>query len=299
MPAGSRALILFSLGFFLAGCGGRGRQELLENELRARDVQMRELLNELGKSEWRGDGLRREVDVLRKGGSILPEHAGPLFGLRRIVLGRSTGGVDDDGLPGDEALIVFLEPRDTDDHIIKVPGSRLLLTVLEINFQGLKVPLCAYDFNPEQLRKSWKEGLLSTGYYLRIPWKVFPRTENLRIVARLLLPDERVFEADRDIKVGLVPGKSLPDPSYPLPLEMGPPPVFMPGPGPELGPPPGIFPGPGPILPPPVKEAPAHHWQPVGRPKTAIQPISQWEPASLVGAVKLGIPQSNDVPPLP
>lgn len=299
MAAGCRlnaVLLLAGLGFALAGCGGRGRQDLLEAELRSRDIQVRELLKELGKSEWRGDGLRREVDVLRKGGQVLPEHA-PVFGLRRIVMGRSTGGVDDDTLPGDELLIVSLEPRDADDHIIKVPGSKLLVMVLEINFQGLKVPLSTHEFGPDQLRRNWKEGLLSTGYYLRIPWKIFPRSENLRIVARLILPDDRVFEADKDIKVRLVPGKSLPDPIPPVPLE-GPPvegPPLIPEPGLELAPPPKLLPGPE--LPIPGKETPVT-WHPVNRHGRELHPAT-WQPASLVGAVKLGMPLPPGLPPGP
>jgi hypothetical protein len=267
---------------------------LLENELRARDVQLRELLNEMGRSEARGAALRHEVDALRQGAKILPEHAGAFFGLRRITLGRGTGGLDDDTLPGDEALAIFIEPRDTDEHIIKVPGSRLTVHVVEINHQGLKFPFCAWEFDPEKTRQSWRESLISTGYYLKIPWKDFPRMENLRVIVRMILPDERVFEADKDIKVRLVPGKSV-SPVFPVPPEMGPPPKLMPDAAPELGPPPALLPGPE--LAPPPGAAPARHWQPTGRPKAAVQPPGRWEPAPLYEAIKLGRPLIADLPP--
>jgi hypothetical protein len=285
MPAGRHLSFLAFLALaapLAVGCGNSTRQELLENELRARDFQLRELVGELGKAELRDDALRHEVDILRRGGNVPPE-ATAMFGLRRIVLGRGTGGVDNDGLPGDEALAIYIEPRDTDDHVIKVPGSRCLVTVLEINHQGLKCPLSSWELDAEQLRQCYRESLLSTGYYLRLPWRVFPHTENLRVIVRLLLPDERVYEADKDIKVRLVPGKSVREPAPPD----GPPlPLF---PGPEVGPPPAVSPK---TLPPPLptpKEKPAARG-PAEKSPPPVQPAARWEPASLVGTVRLGIP---------
>jgi hypothetical protein len=187
----------------LAGC--RHKNDLLENELRERDKQFREALNELGKAEHRSDAQQREIDALRKGAPITPEQAAQTFGLKRIALARGTGGVDNDGLPGDEALQVILEPRDADDHVIKAPGTLYVLAV-EINQQGLKTPFSSWTVPGDKLRQSWKQGLLSTGYSLILPWKNFPQTENLRIVARLITPDGRVYEADKDVRVRLVPG---------------------------------------------------------------------------------------------
>jgi hypothetical protein len=159
----------------------------------------------LGRAEHRSDAQQREIEALRKGAPITPEQAAQTFGLKRISFGRGTGGVDSDSLPGDEALQIILEPRDSDDHIIKAPGTLYVLAV-EINQQGLKTPISAWTVTPDQLRQSWKQGLLSTGYSLILPWKYFPQTENLRIVGRLVTPDGRMFETDKDIKVRLVPG---------------------------------------------------------------------------------------------
>src|SRR5687767_15118264 len=105
MKAGCRssffllALVLLSSPA-VSGC--KKNNDLLENELRARDIQYREALDELGKAELRNDSLYRENEALRKGSKLTPEQAAQTFGLRRIVLGRGTGGTDEDGLPGDE-----------------------------------------------------------------------------------------------------------------------------------------------------------------------------------------------------
>src|SRR5262249_31204654 len=52
---------------------------------------------------------------------------------------------------------------------------------------------------------SWRGGLLATGYFLVFPWKVFPTTEKVRVLVQFTMPDGRVFEADRDVVVRVVP----------------------------------------------------------------------------------------------
>lgn len=205
----------------LAGCKSR---ELVENELRARDIQYREALEVLGRTEAQKEALERENQALRQGAKVTPEQAASMFGLRRIVLGRTTGGYDNDGLPGDESLQVIVEPRDVADHALKAPG-RLHITALEINFQGVKTPIGEWSLAPEQVRQSWKQGLLSTGYYLILPWKTPPQSENIRVVVKLTLPDGRIYETDKDVKVRLMPGRSARPPEV-LPSE--PSPIFVP-----------------------------------------------------------------------
>lgn len=194
-----------ALSLVAAAQGCRHNKDLLENELRDRDKQYREALEELGKAEHRSDAQQREIEALRRGATISPELAAQTFGLKRITFGRGTGGVNNDSAPGDEALQIVLEPRDSDDHIIKAPGVLYVLAV-EVNTQGLKTPFSSWTVPEAKLRQSWKQGLLNTGYSLILPWLNLPQTENVRVVARLVTPDGRIFETDKDIRVHLVPG---------------------------------------------------------------------------------------------
>jgi hypothetical protein len=223
------AFFLLFLPLLCLSAGCRNKTDLVESELRTREKMYRDALTEQQLSEARIDSLQREVEALRKGAKITPEQAASTFGVKRVVLGRSTGGRDNDGLPGDELLEVVVEPRDEADHAIKAPGT-LQIFALEVSPQGVKTPLCMWDIPAEQLHKSWKQGLLSTGYTLSLPWKVLPTTETVRVIVRLTTPDQRIYEADKDIKVRLVPGAVLKrvDEVVPLP---GPPdagPVLVP-----------------------------------------------------------------------
>jgi hypothetical protein len=218
------AFFLLFLPILCISAGCRNKTDAVEAELRTREKMYRDALEGQQLAEARIDAQQREIDALRKGAAISPEHAASTFGLKRIVLGRGTGGRDNDNLPGDELLEVVVEPRDESDHTIKAPGC-LQIYALEVSPQGVKTPLCMWDIPAEQLHKSWKQGLLSTGYVLTMPWKVLPTTEMVRVIVRMTTPDQRCYEADKDIKVRLVPGavlKRADEMIVPGPPEMGP-----------------------------------------------------------------------------
>lgn len=220
------AFFLLFLPILCMSAGCRNKTDAVEAELRTRDQMYRDAMRDQQLAEARIDALQREVDALRKCAPITPEQAASTFGVRKIVLGRGTGGRDNDNVPGDEVLEVIVEPQDEAGHAIKAPGS-VQIYALEVSPQGVKTPLCMWDIPPEQVHKSWKQGLFSTGYTFTLPWKVLPITETVRVVVRFETPDHRVFEADRDIKVHIVPGavqKRMQEtaPSCPAPPEVGP-----------------------------------------------------------------------------
>ncbi len=132
------------------------------------------------------------------------------YGIKEIVLGRLTGGYDDDRCPGDEGLQVALEPHDFDGHSLKVPGC-LSVLALEVSQEGLKRPLCSWEVTPQQLRKTWRGGLLGSGYYVQLPWKTWPTTTKIRVIVQFKMADGRVFEADKDVTIHLQPA-AMPHP---------------------------------------------------------------------------------------
>ncbi len=220
---------------FLAGCRNC---DLVEAELRSRESDLRELRADLARAEGENEALMHEVGALRQGTSskITPELASQTYTLKQVVLGRGTGGYDEDNCPGDEALQVVLEPRDSDGHSIKAPGA-LHVEAQEITPEGLKIPLSSWEIPPHQLRRSWRSGLLSTGYVVVLPWQNWPSSEKIRVIARFTLADGRVFEADKDVTIRLAPAAYRKTAPLPHPLD---------GPGP-------VLPEPDETLPPPRK----------------------------------------------
>ncbi len=102
----------------------------------------------------------------------------------------------------------------------------LVVQALEVDSQGLKKPLSSWMVPEEQLRRNWRSGLLTTGYFVVLPWQNPPTSEKLRVVARFTLADGRLFEADKDVTIHLpaalhqrtIPGGSvIPHDGPPLP----------------------------------------------------------------------------------
>lgn len=258
-----RCLMVCCLGVLLvfAACGCRSC-DCVESELRARENDVRELRAELDRCGVYNQTLQQEVQALR-GQLGVPLHGPPpaAYPVQVLTLGRQTGGRSNDIVPGDDALQVQVEPRDPDGQVIKAPGQ-LLVLAQEITREGIKRPLSSWMIPPEAVRKSWVNGLLTTGYLLNLPWKIWPTNEKLRVTAQFQLPDGRVFEADRDVTVRLVPinqrpavvpntnpnSASEPAPAPPAKGDSGP--MLLPAPRlidpakPDTPPPPAEVPGP-------------------------------------------------------
>lgn len=204
--------LLFGSVLAAGASGCRGNCALVESQLRDKECQLRELRDEVDRCGAYNQALEQELRNLRGDGADGVERGIPSYPVRSVKLGRGTGGRDEDGLPGDEALEIHLEPRDPEGQVVRVPGS-LHVQAVEVPADGVKRPLSSWDISQGQLQRSWKSGLLSTGYVVVLPWKVWPSTEKVRITAQFRLADGRLFEDDKDVTVRVVPAGQRPAPA--------------------------------------------------------------------------------------
>jgi hypothetical protein len=225
-----RAAFVFCLSLAITSCRPAQKYDAIENELRGRERELAEAKNDLAYARQLNDAYQS------RGEPGCPTPAGSNgVAVQDLVLGSGTGGVDDDGNPGDESFQVVVVPRDLDTTPIKVPG-KLTVKAYEIGRDGIKTCIGTWDITPEQLRRTWRGGLLATGYFVPLAWDKPPATERVRLAVRFTTLDGKAFEADRDVSVRpLLAGRLLP------PLNELPPRGFeaLPGPrGPEELPPP-------------------------------------------------------------
>jgi len=210
----------------LSGCRNCDK---VEAELRRRETELRETKDELDHAKCMNESLMHQLGSVHSanigGNPICAEQVTAAAGVVKLTLGRQTGGYREENC-ADDALQVVLEPRDCDDHAMKVLGT-VRIAALEVGKDGVKKPLCAWDLSTVQLGRTWKSGLWGSGYYVILPWKTRPTTEKLRIIAQLVLSDGRIFEADKDVTVRL-PRNGAVDPD-PLPA-----PRAVPADGPSL-----------------------------------------------------------------
>lgn len=217
----------------LTGCHS-ARQELLEIELRERERQVEELKAKAGVLESEYRALEAELEAVQRQLAReqkerdKPPSAGALVFVKRVTLGRLTGGFrKDPKATYDDALQVLIEPRDADDSVVKAPGS-VRIDVFEISAQGLKTPLSQWELTPRELRGTWDAPLIGgPAYRVTLPWKAVPTTDKIRVVVRFTSLDGAVFEAERDATVTPPrprrPGLPAPDvepqlPGQPVPI---------------------------------------------------------------------------------
>jgi hypothetical protein len=266
------------ISLLLTGCKSNKRYDLLEAELRTRNRELAEARQALDQSRTINRAYESAQGSALPGTPVHPVSAGTGAGcpVREIALGRGTGGVDDDGAPGDECLMVVIVPTDEDRSAVKVP-ARATVAAWEVTTQGIKTPIGAWEVPADRLRPTWRSGLLATGYFVSLPWQTYPTTNKVRVAVRLTTTDGRVFEADRDVLVNPVPQAIPIAPVLPYPITPGvpypAPPVPTPGREPLLPgtPPPGV----PSVLPPGVEELPPPMGLPQGRGAQLLPPVKQ------------------------
>lgn len=198
-----RLVVVVLLASLTVSCRAitRNPYDRIEAELRTRERELAETRAELENARLLNDAYSRSPRFP----ATTDEGPLPFQPLKEIVIGSGTGGVDNDQLPGDEALKVIVVPRDGDASAVKVPAN-VTVFAYEIAKNGTKTAIGRWDVSADVLRRTWKSGIFSTGYYLALQWDQLPVHERVRVQVRFQTLDGRVFEADRDITVRLVPG---------------------------------------------------------------------------------------------
>jgi hypothetical protein len=204
------------------GCRSAQRYEGIEAELRTRERELAEARIELRNARQLNEIYERQHHG-PPAGAVIANGGAPNIPLRDITLGRGTGGVDDDGRPGDETLQVVIVPKDDDGTAVKVP-AKATVQAWAVGTDGIKTSIGRWEVSPEHLRKTWRSGLLSTGYFVPLQWQCPPGTERVRIAVRLTTLDGRPYETDRDVTVR-PPGGVEPVYQPPPPLAQPPLPV--------------------------------------------------------------------------
>ena len=177
--------------------GKQEKQDLLEAELRTREREILEARSEL---QYLRQNLELQQRVPSTCPPVVPTTLGTGQTLKSITLGNGTGGFDQDGIPGDESLQVVIVPKDADGTASKALGHATV-TAYEITPEGIKRPIGRWEVSNDQLRKSWKQGLITSGYHVPLQWDRPPTTDRLRVSVTFVSADGRPFETDRDVSV--------------------------------------------------------------------------------------------------
>ncbi|MCA9151747.1 MAG: hypothetical protein KDA92_20730 [Planctomycetales bacterium] len=129
--------------------------------------------------------------------------------VTRIVLNsRLTGGYDFDGQPGDEGLMVVVEPQNRAGQYVALPGD-LMIVVSDPTQAGPAARLAKWEFDASETVPHLKKSLLGRGIHLQLPWPNRPPdTAHLRVTVQYRNPAGRLLAAHRDFQVDLIANRA-------------------------------------------------------------------------------------------
>ena len=200
---GTPTRLLLSLAALAAGCTTPAQVERLEAELRDQHDRLTAQAEALDSARTERDALRQQRDRLLAGKApvVHPEQADLLARVNRLAINTwMTGGQNTDDSPGDDELVVLVQPRDADNEPVKLPGT-LELRLSDPAAPEGSDPLGSWKFAPDECRQRWLNSMLSRGFLFRLPWQTPPTRDRLLLHARFDTTDGRRFDADALIHV--------------------------------------------------------------------------------------------------
>jgi len=189
-----------------AGCASRGQMDILESRLRQQDDSITQLQNQLSTSHSQLQAAHRESDELKTQladgtRTARVEQVSALGQVEGIELNRFlTGGLDRDGVVGDEIFSAVVVPTDSQGNLVKAPGS-VSVTLFDLSRPEAQQRIGHWEFTQKQCDSLWHSGFLGSGYIVRVPWQERPQSANLLVHARLKTIDGRQFDTSQSIHI--------------------------------------------------------------------------------------------------
>lgn len=117
----------------------------------------------------------------------------------RIEIDRLSGGYDEDGLPGDEGVVVYLRPIDAEGDVVKATGE-IEIQLWDLAASTEEVLIGQYVLDAVHARKLWHGKFMTYHYTIRCPWRERPprhdevtvRVQFTDYVSGEVLTDQRV-----------------------------------------------------------------------------------------------------------
>jgi hypothetical protein len=197
---------MLGLAAVAVGCASRGQIDILESRLRQQEDSITQLQGQLSTSQSQLQAARRETEDLNaqlaaKTRTARVEQVSALGQVEAIELNKYlTGGLDRDGIPGDDLFSAVIVPTDSQGNLVKVPGA-VSLTLFDLSLPEPQQRIGRWEYSAQQSESLWHSGFLGSGYLVRVPWQQPPHSANLLVHARLKTIDGRQFDTSQSIRI--------------------------------------------------------------------------------------------------
>jgi len=122
--------------------------------------------------------------------------------VTKIVLNpKLTGGYNLDGQPGDEGIMVVIEPQNESAEYVDASGP-ISIVLLDPAYAGEQAFISRWDFDSTEAAKTLKRSLLGKGFHLKLPWTTdHPDHDTLLLHVRYTTTEGEVLQAKQNIRV--------------------------------------------------------------------------------------------------
>lgn len=189
-------LVLAGAAVFFVGCDSVPTEKFLEvqRESQAAKEQAAQLEQQLAAEQKTVGNLQEQLARVR---GMDPSVMNQLVVPARIQLVRQSGGYDRDGKPGDDGIVLYVQPTDKDGHVLKVAGS-FKVTLLDLSKPTEPVVIASYEFDVPTTRSLWYGRFMTNHFTIRCPWPPSGPPDTNEVTARIEFTDlltGRVFTA--------------------------------------------------------------------------------------------------------
>lgn len=161
-------LAVAGAALFLLGCDTIPAEEFrtVQRESQAAKEQAGQLEQQLAAEQKTNRNLQEQLATVRGMDRATVDQ---LIVPVRIELASQSGGYNTDGKPGDDGVVLYVQPIDKDGHVIKAAGS-ISVTLLDLSEPSRPVVISEYDFDVPTTRTLWYGRFMTNHFTVRCPW---------------------------------------------------------------------------------------------------------------------------------
>jgi hypothetical protein len=202
--------LAIALSAVLAGCDTTS-EEMRQLQFRVNELQdqVKTLNDRQVKDAETITTLERQVRTLQALGT---RRLDKLVHVHDVRFARLTGGIDLDGQPGDEGIVVYLQPVDESGAIIKAAGSALV-QVYDLQAEQGRQLIGEYEIDADQMAALWSDRFMTRHYAIRCPWSREQPPLHRDLTVRVEFTEYltgRTFHHQAAVRVALVGQASAP-----------------------------------------------------------------------------------------
>lgn len=192
---------------FLCGCPGPADDlRRLKDQVEAQKARITTLEAALATAQRTADEQQKQIETLQQ---VEPDRMARLVVPVRIELDRLTGGYDEDGRPGDDGVVAYVQPIDADGHVIKAAGS-LRMEVFDLANPPERSLVAQGEWDADHTRPTWNGRMWTHHFTVRCPWPPPDRQppDHDELTVRVQFTDlltGKTFTAQRVCRVKLPP----------------------------------------------------------------------------------------------